>query len=200
MCTYFTCTQMYAHLYALQLYIDADPCTSGMYLWLCNVVHTQIVSNFHIPLPALFFLCFHYRSLIQRRSPMLPTLSPLLLRSVVLIGTSTLLLILRISLLHGQLPGFSDHDNPASFAPHTLTRILTYCYLFFFNARLLVMPATLCYDWQMGSIPLVEGLTDIRNVGTVLFFLYLIGLSLASLCRICSVSFSVCCSQRNSSD
>ena len=50
------------------------------------------------------------------------------------------------------------------------------------------MPLTLCYDWQMGSIPLVERLTDVRNIGTGLFYLYLVGLAVALLWRSHSVS------------
>ena len=132
--------------------------------------------------------CTHHRSLVQRRSPLIPSLSPLLLRSIVLITSVTVLLIFRISLLHGLLPQFSAHDNPASHSPHLLTRSLTYSYLFFFNMKLLVMPATLCYDWQMGSIPLVERLTDVRNIGTGIFYLYLVGLTVTLLWRPYSVS------------
>ena len=118
---------------------------------------------------------------------MFPSLSPFLLRSALLLGATLSLLALRLSLLHGQLPRFSDHDNPASFAPHTLTRALTYCHLFSFNAQLLVFPLTLCYDWQMGSIPLVEGLTDARNGWTLLFFVYLVVLTVTALYRTHSV-------------
>ena len=44
-----------------------------------------------------------------------------------------------------------------------------------------MFPSTLCYDWQMGSIPLVETFFDIRNLGTLAFFIFLLSLSLASL-------------------
>ena len=47
--------------------------------------------------------------------------------------------------------------------------------------RLLVFPSTLCYDWQMGSIPLVETFSDLRNLGTLIFFIFLLSLSLTSL-------------------
>ncbi|CAI8030256.1 Protein O-mannosyl-transferase TMTC1, partial [Geodia barretti] len=126
------------------------------------------------------------RCLVKRTSPVFPTLSPLLLRSLSLLLTSTLLLITRVLLLHGNLPRFSDHDNPASFSPLVLTRALTYSYLYFFNARLLTFPLTLCYDWQMGSIPLVETLADTRNTGTLLFFIFLLSLSISSLFRFSS--------------
>lgn len=50
----------------------------------------------------------------------------------------------------------------------SLCRVLTYLYLLSFNAWLLLAPIVLCYDWQVGSIPLVESLSDVRNVATVL--------------------------------
>ena len=136
-------------------------------------------------IPTHFYL---YRCLVKRTSPILPSLSPLLLRCGSLLLSSSLLLIARVSLLHGHLPHFSDHDNPASFSPHTLTRSLTYSYLAFFNAGLLVFPLTLCYDWQMGSIPLVESLGDCRNGGTVLLFVSLSSLSVTALCRLHQVA------------
>ena len=34
---------------------------------------------------------------------------------------------------------------------------------------LLLCPAVLSYDWQVGSIPLVESLLDIRNLATLAF-------------------------------
>ena len=95
------------------------------------------------------------------------------------------LVVFRIITLHGHLPHFSSEDNPASFADSLLTRGLTYTYLYYFNAKLLVAPITLSYDWQMCSIPLVETLGDIRNFGTVTF---LIVFSL--LCWIVLANFS----------
>ncbi|XP_017654723.1 protein O-mannosyl-transferase TMTC1 isoform X2 [Nannospalax galili] len=49
-----------------------------------------------------------------------------------------------------------------------LMRFLTYSYLLAFNVWLLLAPITLCYDWQVGSIPLVETIWDVRNLATVL--------------------------------
>ena len=127
------------------------------------------------------FCTVFVRLLTRRASPTIASLSPLLLRLLAILTAVTLLLFFRISLLHGQLPHFSDHDNPASFAPHAQTRALTYSYLCFFNAQLLVAPLTLCYDWQMGSIPLVERLSDARNLGTLLLVVYLTSLGLMAL-------------------
>ena len=52
--------------------------------------------------------------------------------------------------------------------------------------RLLLFPYILCYDWQMGSIPLVESLTDPRNLSSLLFLLCLLSLSYTSLFGSCS--------------
>ena len=101
---------------------------------------------------------------------------PQIFRITCLIIVTALLLAFRIKILHGQLPPFSAQDNPASFASSVITRGLTYSYLFYFNFKLLIAPVVLCYDWQMGSIPLVESVTDIRNIGTSILVIYLCGL------------------------
>lgn len=46
-------------------------------------------------------------------------------------------------------------------------RLLTYSYLVSLNFWILIAPVTLCYDWQHGSIPLVETLLDARNLATI---------------------------------
>ena len=98
-----------------------------------------------------------------------------------IVATVTLLLLFRLWILNGDLPNFPVDANPASFAEELQTRILTYSYLFFFNAQLLLAPITLCYDWQRNSIPLLDSVLDPRNLGTLLFFVYMISLSLTSL-------------------
>ena len=57
-------------------------------------------------------------------------------------------------------------DNPASVAPAP-SRQLTYNYLLWVNAGLLLMPSSLCCDWTMGTIPLLETWADPRNLGTL---------------------------------
>uniref|UniRef100_A0A668A192 dolichyl-phosphate-mannose--protein mannosyltransferase n=1 Tax=Myripristis murdjan TaxID=586833 RepID=A0A668A192_9TELE len=84
----------------------------------------------------------------------------------------------RLWLMGGSMPLFSEQDNPASFSPHLLTRFLTYSYLLSFNAWLLLAPVVLCYDWQVGSIPLVESLGDVRNCATVLLAVAMLALCL----------------------
>jgi len=62
--------------------------------------------------------------------------------------------------------------------PAFFCRFLTYSYLLAFNAWLLLAPITLCYDWQVGSIPLIESVWDVRNLATVFLVLVMTLLSL----------------------
>lgn len=78
-------------------------------------------------------------------------------------------LVFRVWIMNGQMPLFQHQDNPASFSPHFLTRCLTYSYLWMYNGLFLLFPSTLCYDWQVGSIPLVESIYDLRNLATISF-------------------------------
>ena len=87
-------------------------------------------------------------------------------RIFILIASTTLLLLIRLVIISGGPPLFVDSDNPASFSSHFLTRFLTYSYLCALNFWLLLCPSRLCYDWSMGSIPLVESLNDPRNLAT----------------------------------
>lgn len=66
-----------------------------------------------------------------------------------------------------------------SLASFSLSRILTYSYLLSFNAWLLLAPVVLCYDWQVGSIPLVESLADVRNLATLLLAVVMVALCLS---------------------
>lgn len=68
-----------------------------------------------------------------------------------------------------SFPVFTKFDNPASFTDFP-TRHLTYNYLVFANAMLLLFPYKLCCDWTMKSIPLVESYSDVRNICTVMFY------------------------------
>ncbi|CAJ0960724.1 unnamed protein product [Ranitomeya imitator] len=87
----------------------------------------------------------------------------------------------RVYIMGGSMPLFSEQDNPASFSPHLLSRFLTFSYLLAFNACLLLGPLTLCYDWQVGSIPLVHSILDIRNMSTFLLSAVLLSLVLRCL-------------------
>ncbi|XP_028748236.2 protein O-mannosyl-transferase TMTC1 isoform X4 [Peromyscus leucopus] len=106
------------------------------------------------------------------------TLRPFLKRAILVISYVTVILYFRLWIMGGTMPLFSEQDNPASFSPYILTRFLTYSYLLAFNAWLLLAPITLCYDWQVGSIPLVETVWDVRNLATVLLAVAMALLSL----------------------
>ncbi|XP_050393145.1 protein O-mannosyl-transferase TMTC1 [Patella vulgata] len=93
---------------------------------------------------------------------------------ILIISFSFLTLIYLRFMINGGLPKFIEQDNPASFSSSLLTRILTYNYLLAFNSWLLLAPIKLCYDWQIGSIPLVESVDDIRNISTITFYVFLV--------------------------
>ncbi|NXK23566.1 TMTC1 protein, partial [Arenaria interpres] len=106
------------------------------------------------------------------------TARPFLKRAALVISYVILVLYFRLWIMGGSMPMFSEQDNPASFSPYLLTRFLTYSYLLAFNAWLLLAPITLCYDWQVGSIPLIESVWDVRNLATVFLVLVMALLSL----------------------
>ncbi|NWY56885.1 TMTC1 protein, partial [Chionis minor] len=106
------------------------------------------------------------------------TARPFLKRAALVISYVILVLYFRLWIMGGSMPMFSEQDNPASFSPYLLTRFLTYSYLLAFNAWLLLAPITLCYDWQVGSIPLIESIWDVRNLATVFLVLVMMLLSL----------------------
>lgn len=70
---------------------------------------------------------------------------------------------------------FFRFDNPAS-ASSFPGRHLTYNYLAVLNAWLLTFPSSLCCDWTMGTVALVESLTDPRNLATLLFLFLVVRL------------------------
>lgn len=107
-------------------------------------------------------------SLFQFLHRQLPTwVQSLMKRTLALVMCTGTILFLRIFIIGGGSPSFVDSDNPASFSPHPLTRFLTYSYLCAVNLWLLFCPSRLCFDWSMGSIPLVDTLYDLRNLATV---------------------------------
>ncbi|KAA0199854.1 hypothetical protein HAZT_HAZT003665 [Hyalella azteca] len=101
-----------------------------------------------------------YRSMVYKR-PTLFLYQPF--RAGVLLG-------LRLWMLRGSSPAFSDQDNPASFSPHLITRVLTFCYLPALNFWLLLCPWQLSHDWQMGTVPLVNSFADSRNLASLVFY------------------------------
>ncbi|KAL1463728.1 hypothetical protein WDU94_015454 [Cyamophila willieti] len=69
-----------------------------------------------------------------------------------------------------EIPTFAKADNPAAKHEHFLVRTMTFLYLPIVNLYLLLFPNWLSYDWSMESIPLIETITDCRNIFTVLFY------------------------------
>lgn len=137
----------------------------------------------------VFGVCVLYDALVICRTPLISVvcgsslrevlrLSPFIKRAMLLTAHVTCIMCVRLLLMGGSMPLFSEQDNPASFSPLLLTRFLTYWYLLSFNAWLLLAPVTLCYDWQVGSIPLVQSLVDVRNLATLLMLTVMAAVSL----------------------
>lgn len=51
------------------------------------------------------------------------------------------------------------------------------------NAWLLLFPSSLCVDWTMQSVPLVESISDPRNVATLVTYILLTLLGAQALIR-----------------
>ncbi|XP_059969143.1 protein O-mannosyl-transferase TMTC1 isoform X2 [Mesoplodon densirostris] len=120
----------------------------------------------------------------SRNRNFLLTMRPFLKRAILVISYVIVVLYFRLWIMGGSMPHFSEQDNPASFSPYILTRFLTYSYLLAFNVWLLLAPVTLCYDWQVGSIPLVETIWDTRNLATILLAVVMALLSLHCLAAV----------------
>lgn len=87
-------------------------------------------------------------------------------------STSLLLLVLiRCYIMGHEMPTFAKADNPAAKHESFFVRTMTFLYLPIFNLYLLLYPRWLSYDWSMESIPLIETITDYRNIFTMLFYL-----------------------------
>ena len=79
---------------------------------------------------------------------------------------SGLIVILRV-VIFGQ-PEFQKQDNPASFHEDFLVRYSTFCVISAKSLLSLIFPNCLVYDWQFGSILLVESLSDERLIPVAL--------------------------------
>ena len=97
-------------------------------------------------------------------------------RCILLIGATCTLLYLRVQVMGAQLPVFTAFDNPAAHAP-TPQRQLTYNYLLPVNLWLLFVPHQLCCDWTMGTLPVITGYTDPRNLATLTFWIVFVWLA-----------------------
>ncbi|XP_068685859.1 protein O-mannosyl-transferase TMTC4-like [Montipora foliosa] len=93
-------------------------------------------------------------------------------RVCILVSSAIILLYLRIVIINrGLAVSFTESDNPTSFHPDVWTRFRTYSYLCSLNARLLLCPNILCYDWSMDSISRIESWWDMRNAESLVFTL-----------------------------
>ncbi|XP_068742906.1 protein O-mannosyl-transferase TMTC1-like [Montipora capricornis] len=160
---------------------ESEVCYSLMYIAVCVVFGSMamLVKEHGI---TVFGICIIYDCLVVNKelfwrllrtreilSFESGTVKLLLMRILILSATVLSLMTFRIWMLGGHLPHFTKQDNPASFSDSLGTRIMTYWYLIVCNAWLLLSPSVLSYDWQMGSIPLVETVLDSRNLATFVF-------------------------------
>ncbi|GAB6030299.1 hypothetical protein CHUAL_005973 [Chamberlinius hualienensis] len=141
----------------------------------CIVYEIFIVQKFKIS-----YIFHPYQSWLYIRRNFRSTWSKVAIaRTALLVLSATGLLMVRVKLMGSQLPVFTRFDNPASVAP-TPIRQLTYNYLLAVNAWLLLFPSPLCCDWTMGTIPLINGPLDLRNVATAAFYVVFTSLSLVA--------------------
>ena len=80
------------------------------------------------------------------------------------------LLALRGRLMGFSPPKFAKADNPASASDSMLCRGLTLAFLPAFNFWLMLCPTQLSFDWSMDAIPLITTWWDVRNLGSVAFY------------------------------
>ncbi|KAM3858807.1 protein O-mannosyl-transferase TMTC1 [Diretmus argenteus] len=170
--------------------VDSLPCTVSVWPLVASLLLGSCAMLVKETGVTVFGVCVLYDALVLCRKPLIFHLSgfrlrdvlhicsPFIKRACLISGYVVIIMSFRLWLMGGSMPLFSEQDNPASFSPHLLTRFLTYCYLLSFNAWLLLAPVVLCYDWQVGSIPLVESLGDVRNVATLLLAAGMIALCL----------------------
>ena len=77
-------------------------------------------------------------------------------------------------------PTFSDVDNYIHYAPTNLSRRLSYSYLHFRYAWLLIFPMHLSCDWSYEAFPLIESITDFRLVLPAILYLTILSLCVHS--------------------
>uniref|UniRef100_A0A7I4XW60 dolichyl-phosphate-mannose--protein mannosyltransferase n=1 Tax=Haemonchus contortus TaxID=6289 RepID=A0A7I4XW60_HAECO len=90
----------------------------------------------------------------RKRSPMA--------RCCFLLLFAGVLVFLRLYVNNFTSPKFTELDNAAAFVPEPLLRLASYSHLWLINFRLLILPYSLCFDYSMGCIPVVQNWTDFR--------------------------------------
>ena len=104
-----------------------------------------------------------------------------MMRVAVLAACAAVALRLRLSMNHGTQPIFKPEEMRAAFHDDRLVRLLSFQYIYSWNALLLLWPSPLCCDWSLGSVPLVESVSDWRNMASVLLYCALLLYGLAAL-------------------
>lgn len=113
-------------------------------------------------------------------------------RSVGLVtGTLVLLLIVRLR-VGGAPPEFATADNPAARHPSRLARGLTFLYLPAVNARMLLCPSTLSFDWSMDAVPRITTFKDPRNLESAALYAALAGAGFWAAKGLRNASCSMC--------
>lgn len=140
----------------------------------------------------LLNLYFHFQSLrpfscLTRLIKIMKDRS--LLRILLLTVFTVVLVAARFMVMGSKMPVFTKFDNPASFAAFP-ARHLTFNYLLPLNALLILYPKSLCADWTMNSIPLIQDWKDERNLQTLAFYLVFLGLAVRAIIQLHSTSKS----------
>ncbi|XP_046569319.1 protein O-mannosyl-transferase TMTC4-like [Haliotis rubra] len=91
----------------------------------------------------------------------------LITRHLILFVTGVSILITRLWIMGSTPPTFRQDENPHSFFGGILYRVLNYNYLYAINSWLLLNPWWLCFDWSMGSIPVITSLADPRILADI---------------------------------
>ncbi|KAJ6636668.1 Protein O-mannosyl-transferase TMTC4, partial [Pseudolycoriella hygida] len=81
---------------------------------------------------------------------------------IVLSAMTGILLFLRLWIMNFEKPQFKVMDNPIAAAESFTVRIFSQSFLYALNFWLLLCPVWLSFDWALGSINLVEKISDIR--------------------------------------
>eukprot|EP00117_Sycon_ciliatum_P049950 scpid55659/ scgid35334/ Transmembrane and TPR repeat-containing protein 3 len=104
-----------------------------------------------------------------------------LIRVGVLAACAGVCLRLRLAMNHGTEPIFKPEEMRATFHADRRVRLLSFQYIYAWNALLLLWPAPLCCDWSLGSVPLVETMLDWRNCASLALYAMLLVYGLGAL-------------------
>jgi hypothetical protein len=97
-------------------------------------------------------------------------------RNTVYVTLSCLFLKWRMSLNAGTMPTWPKLDNPPAAGNDLMAKLLNYPYIYAHNAWLMLFPWNLCGDYTYNSIAVIEGISDWRNLLTLLFLASFVGL------------------------